>query len=363
MHNRSRLKWYGLTSSATNFAVDSGLTEGDWFRCVIPRNRIKELMQRSDAPAIRDTVIWIGVALGAATGGILLWGSWWAIPFFLVYGVLYGSASDSRWHESGHGTAFKTRWMDDAVNRIASFCTMRNATVWRWQHTRHHTDTLIVGRDAEIEAMRPARLATILLNFFGLVDVPRALWQMLRQSFGYLSEGEKTFVPLEERHKVYRTSRISLTIYVATIVAALVFHSWLPIVLIGAPRCYGYFMAHLYGLTQHAGLGENVLDYRLNTRTVLMGPVNRFLYWNMNFHIEHHMFPMVPYHQLPDLHEELKNELPTPCSSLWAAYREIVPGVLRQLSDPTYFIKRELPADATPYHGPTNGLFPEHLLV
>ena len=72
MHNRSRLKWYGLTSSATNFAVDSGLTEGDWFRCVIPRSRIKELMKRSDAPAIRDTVIWIGVALGAAMGGILI---------------------------------------------------------------------------------------------------------------------------------------------------------------------------------------------------------------------------------------------------------------------------------------------------
>ena len=41
-------------------------------------------------------------------------------------------------------------------------------------------------------------------------------------------------------------------------------------------------------------------------RTVYMNPVLRFLYWNMNYHIEHHMFPMVPYHALPKLHEEMK---------------------------------------------------------
>ena len=45
---------------------------------------------------------------------------------------------------------------------------MRDPTVWRWSHTRHHTDTLIVGRDPEIAVMRPARLAGILANFFGL---------------------------------------------------------------------------------------------------------------------------------------------------------------------------------------------------
>src|SRR5690606_30266746 len=84
------------------------------------------------------------------------------------YGVLYGSVSDSRWHECGHGTAFRTRWMNDVVYHLASFMIMREPTVWRWSHTRHHTDTLIVGRDPEIVAMRPPRLARILANFFGL---------------------------------------------------------------------------------------------------------------------------------------------------------------------------------------------------
>ncbi len=110
-------------------------------------------------------------------------------------------------------------------------------------------------------------------------------------------------------------------------------------------------------------MGENVLDHRLNTRTILLGPVNRFIYWNMNYHIEHHMFPMVPYYRLAELHEELKADMPAPYPSLWAAYREIIPAVMRQLKDPTYFVKRELPPGAAPYNPPDNGLFLEVLAV
>src|SRR6204780_3886552 len=177
---KERLERYSLAGPENQAAVDAGLAGGNWFRSAVPRKRMKELMRRSDGRAIRDTVIWIGLMITFAGLGIALRGSWLAVPFFLGYGVLYGSSSDSRWHESGHGTAFKTRWLDEGLYQLASFMIMRDPTTWRWSHSRHHTDTLIVGRDAEIEAMRPARLVTILLNFFGLVDVPKALWQMLR---------------------------------------------------------------------------------------------------------------------------------------------------------------------------------------
>ena len=112
-------------------------------------------MQRSDGPAIRDTIIWLAAFAVFGAGGYVFWGTWWAVPFFICYGVLYGSSTDSRWHECGHGTAFKTRWMNDAVYQLACFMIMREPTIWRWSHTRHHTDTIIVGRDPEIAAMRP----------------------------------------------------------------------------------------------------------------------------------------------------------------------------------------------------------------
>lgn len=360
---RQRLALYRLTGPAGPFAVAAGLAEGDWYRSPVPRTRLKELMRRSDGPALRDTALWVGLAVAAAAGGVALWGSWGALPCLLAYGVLYGSASDSRWHEMGHGTAFRTRWLDEAVYQVASFCMMREPTVWRWQHARHHSDTLVVGRDAEIVAMRPARLARILLNLVGLVDVPLALRLLVVHASGRLTAEERTFVPAEEARKVVRLSRIWLAIYLAVIGAAVASGSWIPVVLVGGPRLYGASLFVVYALTQHAGLGENVLDHRLNTRTVLMNPVHRFLYLNMNYHTEHHMFPLVPYHRLPALHEEIKGDLPAPYPSMWAAYRELVPAVLRQLRDPSHFVERALPPTAAPYHGPVEGLLPDRLMT
>ena len=57
MGTRDRLAWYSLQGEATDFAVEHGLSAADWYRTDIPRKRMKELMRRSDAPAIRDTII------------------------------------------------------------------------------------------------------------------------------------------------------------------------------------------------------------------------------------------------------------------------------------------------------------------
>jgi len=87
-----------------------------------------------------------------------------------------------------------------------------------------------------------------------------------------------------------------------------------------------------------------------------MNFVCRYLYWNMNYHVEHHMFPMVPYHALAALHQEIKDDMPTPYGSILEAYREIIPALLRQRKDPTYFVKRQLPRTATPVTAPLDVL-------
>jgi fatty acid desaturase len=103
------------------------------------------------------------------------------------------------------------------------------------------------------------------------------------------------------------------------------------------------------GMIQHGGLAEDVLDHRLNSRTVLMNPVSRWIYWNMNYHVEHHMFPMVPYHALPRLHALIRHDLPAPNTSIWDAYREMVPAILRQRREAGWYLRKELPPTARPY--------------
>ncbi len=346
---RARGRDYSLVGPEAELAVQKGLAGAEWYSSEVPRARMKELTRRADGPAIRDTAIWLGGLAVFGSLGAILWGGWLAVPFFFAYGVLYGSAADSRWHECGHGTAFKTRWMNDVVYQIASFMMMRDPTIWRWSHFRHHTDTIIVGMDPEIQAMRPPRLAKILLNLVGIVDVPIAFWHMALHASGRLLAEERTYLPETEQDKVARTARVWLAIYGGTLAACVGTGSILPVLFIGLPRMYGCWLGIVFALTQHAGLGEDVLDHRLNSRTVHFNPVLRFIYSNMNYHVEHHMFPMVPYHKLLELHEEIKGDVPVPFNGLWDAYKQIIPTIVRQLVDPTYFVWRELPAGARPH--------------
>jgi fatty acid desaturase len=344
---------YSLIGRESKRAEEQGLVSAQWYQCPIPRKRLKELMQRRDQPAIRDTIIWFAAFL--VTGGLAyyFWPTWWALPFFLVYGALYGSSSDSRWHECGHGTAFRTRWMNDVIYQIACFMIMRNPTGWRWSHTRHHTDTIIVGRDPEIALMRPTVILKVIGLFFGVPQAIEATKKMLIYSSGRIPAEEETFIPEMERPKAILAARIWLTIHLAVIALAVMTGSILPLLYVGVlPTMYGGWLHVMTGLTQHGGLAEDVLDHRLNSRTVLMNPVLRFLYWNMNYHIEHHMFPTVPYHALPELHEAMKPYCPPALPSVFAAYREIIPAVIRQIKDPAYFIERRLPDGVKPYTGP-----------
>ena len=149
-------------------------------------------MARRDGPALRDTALWIGLLLLSGAGGVHFWGSWAAAPFFIVYGVLYGSCCDSRWHECGHGTAFKTAWMNDAVYNLASFFVMRNPVAWRWSHARHHTNTIIVGLDPEIALMRPPGLVMVALHFIGIPHIFHDLRTLVRHATRGLNAAEKT---------------------------------------------------------------------------------------------------------------------------------------------------------------------------
>jgi len=193
---------YSMHGPDARRAVETGLAAAEWYHTEVSRKVMKDLMQRSDGPAIRDSAILLGAMALLAGVGIALWPSWWSAPFWLAYGVLYGSASDSRWHECGHGTAFRTRWMNDAMYHFASFCIVRNPVAWRWSHARHHTDTIIVGRDPEIAIMRPPEFLRLIANFFGLLDAWNGWGRMFYNASGRIHPEEATWIPAAEQHKV-----------------------------------------------------------------------------------------------------------------------------------------------------------------
>jgi MocE subfamily Rieske [2Fe-2S] domain protein len=334
---------YDLLSERGALAVQRGLADAKWYASPVSKEQMRALLERRDGPAVRDTVIWLALIVAFGFAGFKLWGTGWAVIPFFLYGMLYAGSSDSRWHESGHGTAFKTDWMNNALYELASFMVCRESVLWRWSHTRHHSDTIIVGRDPEIGVMRPVSWATLFLKIINVPYIFNYYRGVVRHALGRMTPQEKTFVPPGEFGRIYLRARIYLLIYLAVIVAAIATRSLLPFMFVGLPNLYGAWLQWLYGVQQHAGLAEDVLDHRMNTRTVYMNFINRYLYWNMGYHTEHHMFPMVPYHNLGKLHELIKADTPPAFHGLIAAYRDVFPALARQRTDTTYYVKRELP--------------------
>ncbi|MEM9202308.1 MAG: fatty acid desaturase [Actinomycetota bacterium] len=334
---------YSLTGPESRRAVDAGRADAEWYRSPIDPAVLAALTQRSNLRAGLDALMWIGLLVIA---GWLAWttlGSWWSIPALVVYGALYGGAADPRWHECGHGTAFRSDWLNQVVYYPSSFMLLREPTVWRWSHVRHHSDTIIVGRDAEIVFPRPLDVRSWAINLFGLVGVPTMVRRIVRHAGGRLDPDVAGYVPVSLHRRVVWEARAFLALIVVVAAASIATVSIVPLLFVIGPTFYGAWLMAFFGTTQHAGLREDVLDHRLNTRTVYMNPVFRFLYLNMNYHVEHHMFPTVPYRNLPALHAAIKHDLPEPAPSTWAAYREIWTAARGQAVDPTYELERKVP--------------------
>ena len=75
---------------------------------------------------------------------------------------------------------------------------------------------------------------------------------------------------------------------------------------------------------QHFSMQSDVIDYRESTRTIILNPLLSFLYWNMNYHVEHHMYHGVPCYNLPRLHKIISSDLKNPAYGLLSVFQIIV---------------------------------------
>jgi fatty acid desaturase len=331
---------YSILGSERQKAIEKGLVSAEWYQCPVPRKRMKELMARRNGPALRDIILWVTLLVATGYIAFLTWGTWWAIPAFAIYGAIYSISSVSRWHEFSHGTPFRTGWPNEVVYQLCAILILEQASYFRWSHARHHTDTLIVGSDPEIMEPRPPMLRRLLRNFLRESRFHELVAKLIRQSFGKLNAMELELIPSSQRGKLFWEARLFILIYGGLIALCFYLESILPLMFVGLPAFYGSYMNTLLVSTQHMGLYEDMLDHRICARTFYTNPFLRFLYSNMNYHMEHHMFPMVPFYSLPALHAEIKGDCPAAAPSFPAAVCETFAALWRERTDPTYIVPR-----------------------
>lgn len=318
------------------------LEEKEWFTCGIPKQEMKTLMARDDRHAWVNIVAWLALLAASGYLAFRLYPSAWAIPAFFLYGLIY-STNNAKWHECSHGTAFRTPWLNEIFYFICGAMEFRDAVDFRWSHARHHSYTIMTGVDPEIAVPRPPNLLFILLDFFYLRMGYYAIKDLILNSAGVPPKALAAYVPETEYQRMFWSARAVLALQIVPVVLAIVLHSWLPVLFFGLPRFYGAAVSWAFILLQHVGLDQNVWDHRLSTRSLHFNVVLSFLYLHMENHVEHHMYPLVPFHALPRLRESVKTQMPRPYRGLLDGGRELVPVLFRQVRDPSIFIRRQVP--------------------
>ena len=321
------------------------IIEEPWFQADIPRQEMRQFMQKNDFRGIFDTVLWLSCLIASGFLAYSMVGSALAIPAFFLYGIFY-CAADARWHESSHGTVFKTPWLNTALCFLATSMQQRDIIFTHWSHVRHHSYTIINDIDPEITVTRPPTFWEHFLNFWSLGESKYYIPILIQHAFGIVCKDAKKFVPKEEYNSMFWWARASLLVNITPIILALYMQSWLPVLFFGLPKLYGNVFQRAFILAQHAGLAEETWDHRKNSRTIIVNPFLGFLYMNMQYHIEHHMQPLMPFHQLPKFSKRIKQQMPKPYKGLIAVYKEMIPALIKQVKDPNYFIERKVPTEA-----------------
>ena len=118
------MREYDLVKTAKQGGPIHGLISPKWYQTPVDRQVMKKLLERQNGRPLLDILIYYVIMLASAWTAVLLTPSWFSVPFWLIYGVLYTSGSDARWHECGHGTAFKSASLNRIVYHVACFMTV-----------------------------------------------------------------------------------------------------------------------------------------------------------------------------------------------------------------------------------------------
>ncbi|WP_419912176.1 fatty acid desaturase [Hoeflea sp.] len=308
------------TFAATN-AASTGVT--------VDRKRLKALARRSDRPGVIFLAKWL---FALALSGFAIWlalGTFWVWPAMLLHGVVLCVPAYALSHETAHGTAFRTRWLNEAVLWVTSFIYIEEPLHRRYTHTNHHTFTWHAGKDSQMPFATPMDFWGWLQEVSGFGLARFHVTALLRLSAARYTPVMRDVIPETELPKLTRNARIFLLLYLALagLIAAGV--SW-PLWFLVLPRILGAPAMLLFTLIQHVEMQENSPSIVESTRSFATSWIGRFLYMNMNNHIEHHLYPQVPFHALPELHEELKGQLPEPDPGFWRTNVEVLSVVLRR---------------------------------
>jgi len=326
-----------------------------WYRSALNKDMLRSLSAKSDWRGGAQTLLHLavlGLCVAAAVGGQRA-GDWLLVIMAVFVFGMTARFSVNGLHELAHGTVFRTAGLNRLFGNLFAFLANVNRPYFWLSPREHHRFSLHPPHDREVEEPELYELGSFLrqgivsLDFRLSLDPLAEQWRLARGDVR--GEWQRHLFALAAERDVSEIrdhARGSLFAHVVVAITGVALDAWMVPVMLLFSRQFGTLPFLLCNSSQHAGLVDRVDDFRLCCRSFHLGWPLRFLYWNMNYHIEHHMYPAVPFHQLPRLHAAIRHDLPHIHRGLLPVWREIFAVVKRQQVDPAFRLRPKLPVAA-----------------
>jgi len=222
-------------------------------------------------------------------------------------------------HECSHKNLFRAKYLNNIVGSLASLFCLVPYIPWRNLHIPHHQWAGIIDKDPAhtfIINFKNTKKSYILLKLVWKLWIPLGLVNFIINMFW-----KYPFEQLKKGNFINaRMGFISVGIIVISQIALILYLGFIQYLILFFPMQYiFYLLTENITLPLHVGLirllsedHPNPLPYYEQdsvTRSIAFPNIIAILLnYNNNLHIEHHLFPNIPWYSLPKVKQHIQRE-------------------------------------------------------
>lgn len=215
-------------------------------------------------------------------------------------------------HEGIHGNLFRNKTLDRWVGFLVAVPTLISASAYRTVHLLHHRLNRSEDDPDEFKVLTKNR--TLLSIYFYTWMVIGMLAYLVHVPVTALRLGKPP-----ERRAVLVELALMLGVYATVVGLAIRYdflgalvHLWL------LPMAIATIFGNVRGAAEH--MLTDAGSPLTRARSVTSNPFVSFLMCHQNYHLDHHLFPAMPWYNLPRVHRLLRPEYDRAGSPIYRSY-------------------------------------------
>lgn len=218
-------------------------------------------------------------------------------------------------HECIHGNMFRNTKLDYWMGCLAGLPVFISFTGYQVNHLLHHKyNRTKQDPDEFTNVSDNSRLLSIVFYSWLLIGMPIYLFRIIIVSFQHGSTKNR-FMLICEVAAIVGIISFIIILCIQLNYFSILCNIWL------IPLVFTVLMSNIRAWSEHSltRIGHPLTQ----SRTITSNRILSFFLCNINYHLEHHLFPAMPWHRLPTLHKLLQNEY-SMHSSIYSSFSRFI---------------------------------------